>query len=276
MDWPALYELLDAGFPGLKDSIRRMAPLGCEWSGTSTPFVAYDGDRPIAHAGVLEIDLVVEGRPLRVPGIHAVCTHPDHRGRGHARSVIERALAHVDERYGTSILFADVPAMYERFGFRILPQSSFRAPVDPVAPAAVPLRPCDDVDHLQAALRDRAPVSERLGCVGSGYLFAADLVLTRLGLESVHYSADLDAYLVFRIQDGALTLYDVVAREIPPLREILARVGSPAQSVRFTFTPDRFDPPGLEVEPYPEDLLMVRGPWPELRGPFEFPLLAHC
>ena len=41
--------------------------------------------------GVLEIPLVLEGKRVLVGGIHAVGTHPDHRGQGHYRRVMEEA-----------------------------------------------------------------------------------------------------------------------------------------------------------------------------------------
>ncbi|MHC4411127.1 MAG: GNAT family N-acetyltransferase, partial [Planctomycetota bacterium] len=158
-----VYALLGTAFHGMDLAIPSMEPLGAVWHELSTPFVIWENQEPIAHAGVLEIDLVVEGEPLRVPGIHAVCTHPDHRGRGHARELMERALVHIDARFATSILFADVPAMYEKFGYRTVPQSRFTASGRSEGGAG--FEPCRDVRRIHEMLAVREPVSNVLGCV---------------------------------------------------------------------------------------------------------------
>ena len=52
-----------------------------------------------------------------------VIVHPDHRGRGHAKSMVLASLAHPDlsmlRRY--SLLSRDAPGLYRALGFRDLP-----------------------------------------------------------------------------------------------------------------------------------------------------------
>jgi len=229
--------------------------------------------------GILEIDLSSGGHEFRVPGIHAVCTHPDHRGRGYARELTERALEHCDARFGTSVLFADVPEMYAKFGFRTLAQRSFRAAVGPIAtrPGFRPVDPERELDALHAMLGEREPVSNVLGCVRTEYMFFCDLLLASLGFENVYYAEDLDAFAVYRIRNGMLTLFDVVARTVPTLRAILERIDEPVREVRFGFVPDRLDVEGSVLTSLlADDIFMVRGPWPGSPHPFRFPFMAHC
>ena len=76
----------------------------------------------------------------------------------------------------------------------------------------------------------------------------------------------------FDIDDGVLSLYDVVATDLPSLNELLAQVESRIDRVVFYFSPDRFD---LECEPEPhrwdDGVLMVRGPFPDDGPPFMAP-----
>jgi len=267
-----VYRLLGTAFGGMDSAIPKMEPLGAVWHELSTPFVIWKDGEPVSHVGVLEIDLVVEGESLRVPGIHAVCTHPDHRGRGHARELMERALVHIDARFETSILFADVPAMYEKFGYRTLPQSRFTASVQ--SERGRGFEPFRDVRRIHEMLAVREPVSNVLGCVRTEYMFFCDLLLAGLGLESVYHAADLVAVVVYRVDDGVLNLFDVVARELPSLEQILNRVDAPIREIRFGFTPDRFGE--ADASPLEDDIFMVRGPWPKSDQPFRFPYLAHC
>ena len=82
-----VYDLLGLAWPGMPERIPPMEGAGCAWHVISTPFVLWEDGVPVSHAGVLEIELVVGGQPMRVGGIHAVVTRPDHRGRGHQQAV---------------------------------------------------------------------------------------------------------------------------------------------------------------------------------------------
>jgi GNAT superfamily N-acetyltransferase len=275
-----VYALLDLAFPGIGECIPRMEPLAAAWHEVSTAFVLWEGDTPVAHVGVLEIDLVVEDQPLRAQGIHAVCTHPRYRGRGYARELLERALGFCDSRGERCLLFADVPALYEKFDFRTLPQTEFSTGVGPVAnhgPGFRPIDPQRDLPLLRRMLGQREPVSHVLGCVRTEQLFFCNLVLKELGLERIYRAEGLDAFVVFGRQADALVLLDVVARELPTLEQVLERVGRIVGEVRFGFTPDRLGEIGsLRHRPLEGDVFMIRGRWPAVTRPFRYPLLARC
>jgi len=274
-----VYELLDIAFPGLGASIPRMEPLGAAWHENSTPFVLWEGNQPVAHVGVLEIELSSGDDTFRVPGLHAVCTHPEHRGKGLARQLMESALVHCDERFDTAVLFADVPAMYAKFGFRTLDQRAFRIAVQPVDThdGFRPVTPERDLVALHAILAEREPVSRVLGCVRTEYMFFCDLLIAGLGFEHIHYAEDLDAYVVGRVQGETLFLLDVVARRMPSLRALLEHLDRPIREVRFGFVPDQLEVGATVVTTsLADDIFMVRGPWPGPPAPFRFPFMAHC
>lgn len=77
--------------------------------------------------GIFEGERLVSmaGRRMHLPGlieVSAVCTHPDARGRGYARLLMERIIAEIESEGKTAFLHAlpDNPAIriYERLGFR--------------------------------------------------------------------------------------------------------------------------------------------------------------
>ncbi|MBM4085292.1 MAG: GNAT family N-acetyltransferase [Planctomycetes bacterium] len=80
--------------------------------------------------------LQVFSRPMRVGHdvrkvgcIGNVATLPDYRGRGHATRLLEDAIAYMErEGYDLSMLFTGVPPLYEKLGWKAMPQSivSFR------------------------------------------------------------------------------------------------------------------------------------------------------
>jgi GNAT superfamily N-acetyltransferase len=173
-----IFELLDLAFPELSLSAQERAarPLGCHWEEISTPFVYWDGERPVSHVGVLEIPMVLEGREVRAGGVHAVCTHPDFRGRGLYKTLMSDVMRWCEGRYQTLVLTTSQPLLYEPFGFRVMPECRFRG-VLPAAPAGQGMRKLDfgrarDVALLRRVLPDRAPVSLSLGIVREQAVFA--------------------------------------------------------------------------------------------------------
>jgi len=79
---------METAFPGIGAHVEAAGALGLDWGEVSTPFVKIVGGEVVSHVGVLSLPLVIEGRAVTAAGIHAVCTHPDHRRRGHYRAVM--------------------------------------------------------------------------------------------------------------------------------------------------------------------------------------------
>lgn len=268
-----VFELYEHAWPGM--TARAEGARG--WGGVrwevSTPFLHCEGARVLSHVGVLEMNLVVAGRPMLVGGIHAVVTHPDHRRRGHSRALMEEALAWCDARYGTLLLTGE-PALYDRYGFRSVPEHRFAGNLRGRGGSG--LRRLDRKDaadgELVLRLLDaRAPVSRRLGMVRDRAIFLFDTALWPL-----HYAAKLDAVVAYSVKEGVLRLYDVVAERTPPLDEVLALVPEPFERLEVYFAPDEIG--DLVPEPHPlglDEYLMIRGPWP-VDGPAMLPVPARC
>jgi len=256
-------DLLGRCFDGFTATESLARGHGLRWEECSTPFVVLDArGRPIAHVGVLELCLVLDGREEVVGGVHAVCTDPAHRRRGRFRALMEEAAAWCDGRYRTLVLTAGEPALYEPFGFRVFPEHLFaggwRGAAGPNRFRELNRDEPADRALLHRLLAERTGVSLRLGVVRDRDVFLFDTARI-----PIRYSADLDLALVARRDGGTIRILDVVAREMPPLGEILEAAGEPAGRVEVCFPPDRlaFD---LEPEPHVldgDDHLMVRGPF---------------
>ena len=256
--------LIDRVWPGFGERIVRAGRLGFAWESVSTPFVALDGERVIAHVGVLEVPIVVAGRSQVVGGIHAVATDPDHRGRGHARALLTEAIEHCRPRFETLVLTTAIPRFYERLGFRPVREHAFRGRVAPrPAPPAGEVRPLSlddpgDVALLRRLLAARAPVSCRLGPVEPGTIFGIACLLQAGRPEILHYVAPLDAVVACERRGPVLMLHDVVSAVIPRLPALLEWLGEGVEEVLTLFTPDRVGGP-LVPQPGPIEL-MVLGP----------------
>lgn len=279
IDWPSVIELLSRVWPRLASAIPTSARLGARWHEMSTPFTVREGGRVVAHAGVLEVPLVLDGRAVLAAGVHAVCTAPEHRGRGLARRVLEAALAHADA-YELVVLHANDAALYRKFGFRDVPQVAFVADA-PRAPKATPMRRLsdaapDDVARVLSAFAGRTPVSHVLGVGEAGPLFVMDEVLGCDGFRRLWLAEDLEAVVACDLDDThVLQIYDVVARELPAIADIVARVPGRVDAVELLFGPDRVGGRWRTRPLEPMDVFMVRGPFVDARD-VVLPPLARC
>lgn len=278
-----IYDLFDEIWPGMSKAILAAERLGARWQDISTAFVAWDGPRAIAHAGVIEIPLMIDGEKTAVSGIHAVCTRPEHRGKGHSRRLVTEALAHAATRTKTFILGSGDRNLYLRYGFRVIPQTLFEAPASFASAGGAPFRPMsetspEDVRILQRLLAGRKPLSRRLSSVDPGWLFIIDEMLaTRGRFKRIHYAADLDVAAAYDLSGRSLRLYDVVGTRIPPLAELTRRIGGGFDRVELHFTPDSIDAPGaVPFASKIDDELMAIGPFPPEGKPLVLPPLARC
>src|SRR5215467_9854158 len=131
-----MFELLGTVWKRLPAAVERARGWGADWCERSEAFLERDGDAVVAHVGVLPIPVVLDGRAQTLAGVHAVCTRADRRGGGLMRRAMARALARIDARGATAVLWANDPAIYGRFGFVERPEHLFRGP----APASGPPR----------------------------------------------------------------------------------------------------------------------------------------
>ena len=278
-----IYELFDATWPGMENAIHASEAAGAVWHEQSVAFVAWDGPKAVAHAGVMEFPVVLDGVRTRVSGIHAVCTRPEYRMKGLSRRLVMEALAHSATRTKTSILGTGDSLLYTRYGFRAIPQTLFEAPAPRVDPGGDRFRPLsgsspDDLHLLHRLLEARAPLSRTLASVDPGWLFIIDEMLSGRGkFKRLHYAPDLDAVAAYVIVERTLKLYDVVAARIPSLSEIVSRLGVGIDRVELHFTPDVMDAPGAKpIASVIDDELMAIGPFPPEGKPLVLPPLARC
>ena len=89
-------------------------------------FALVDGADVIASAKLYTFDAVLAGDPIRVAGVGAVFTQPEHRGRGGARDLIERLMAKAAaDGADLALLFSEIGAdYYARLGFDVIPTAT--------------------------------------------------------------------------------------------------------------------------------------------------------
>ena len=237
------------------------------------PFALFDREGRCAagiEAGVLTV--MADAALLPITAIRLAGVDPAWRGLGLFRDLMSAALAWCEAAAsGPTLLYTADHALYERFGFQPVAQFKTSGQAPPLV-ARQPSRVIDPHDSedtalLRRILATRAPVSTRCALVGAASLFLSNV----LGAEDLvlAYAADLDAIIVYEIDDTSILLVDIVAAAIPTMAQILSVLPLRPRAEAL-FPTDRLDWTGGLVRE--ETGLMLRGRAPAaMAGPFMLP-----
>lgn len=234
------------------------------------------GDAIVANVSFSHMDLILEGQEVRALQIGTVMTHPGHRRKGLAKSLLEGILK---DHAGDADLFflaadTDAKPLYASLGF--LPWTETRFTVDlsgyplrenPLTPTPCPLPVL--LEHKRTAL----PLSSRLGVRNDEHVL---LFYASLGYDAFVHTVEPDVTVLFEVVGDTLHLYDILSPRPVPLEALIPRIAHAGLTrVRVHFTPDGAVP-GLHTAPDDQGGWMVMSP-SGLTFPDQacFPLLAQ-
>ncbi|AOF92025.1 GNAT family N-acetyltransferase [Sinorhizobium sp. RAC02] len=275
--WQAVADLLDDTFGIDVTALDRFGGP----DPTCTAFAWFDdAGACVANLSAFALPLVVDGVFLHAAGLQSGAVRPSHRGRGLYRDVMQAALDHCDAKgFEAVALLTESPGLYERHGFRTLPQHRFSGP-PPEDGHACPVRRLhiqsdDDVTLLCRLLDGRKPVSDRFSPMRQREMFLFNaLLMPDVKLDLLEEG---DVVVAWRLDEhGRFELLDIVGASIPSLADILASLGISPSRVIVRFAPDRLAWDGAAVQDEGDMVLMLRGA-ENLRPekPFALPPMAE-
>jgi GNAT superfamily N-acetyltransferase len=257
--WSALVALLRHTFDidvGILDRFGGPDP-------TSMPFGYFDADGTcIANFSAFSMPVMVEGRPVKAAGFQSGAVRPEWRGRGLYRDLMNRAFARCDgQGFELGLVLTDKPALYEPFGFRVVPQHKFVGSPPPIQPQTLSrrlsLENAADIDLLKQLLLSRGPASGRFAVVSQVEMFFLNSFFDpEVRLD---YLAAFDAVAAWKEDGRTVQLLDVVGRVIPSLSDILAALGVIPDHVEVCFPSDRLEWQGMPEVHASGTSLMIRG-----------------
>ena len=234
--------------------------------------------RCVANVSVCALPLIVEGRLVDAIGIQSVAVRPEMRRQGLFRDLMQRALAWCDERSPLVLLTTRKPELYERFGFRVVPEHRLAGPAPAPQRGVRPARSLGlktDLALVKRSLDHRVPVSDLVGRRHHGSMFLMNVLESQARWRLDHL-LDYGAIVVSdtRVPE-TFRLLDVVAKEMPPLAAILGALSLRPDRVDICFPTDKL---GYAGEAHPAGKttkLMARGPFVDgERRPFMLPPTA--
>ncbi|MFT4185319.1 MAG: GNAT family N-acetyltransferase [Rhizobium sp.] len=274
--WTGLVELLQDTFSidvGIQDRFGGPDP-------TSMPSGYFDGDgRCVANFTAFSMPIIINGRAIKAAGYQSGAVRQEWRGRGLYHDLMQRAFERTaTEGYELDLLLTDKPALYERYGFRTLPQHVFVAGMPQLrksGPTArqLSLEAPDDLRLIKTLLQNRQPVSARFAVVRQMEMFLLNACFN----TAIRLTALEDEAVVAWTFDGAtFWLLDIAGTAIPSLATILSALDIEPDRIEICFSPDRLDcEVSLELyEGY--TMLMVRGKAAdEITGPLMLSPMAE-
>lgn len=272
-----LFDLVEIVFSGIGELAECGRKLGASWEDASTPFIRFHEDIAITHIGVLEIPMQIMGQKVTVGGIHGVCTRAEFRRRGYYREVMEEVLEYCDKRYETLVLTTPNPEFYTPFGFRELEEYVFKIKWDSQSNRdsfrILNFDNDKDLKLLHRLLETRIPVSNIVGVVQEKAVFCFNE-----GSHPLYYAEDLDLIACMEIKETQLHLFDIVATQIYPLKEIIDRIPQTIEDITIYFSPELLDAGDIRAFPhaFDETVLMVRGKFAAEGEKFMLPRSARC
>lgn len=238
----------------------------------------------IANVSVSLMDLIINGESKRAIQIGTVVTHPDYRGKGLSRALMEHVLDEYEQDCDLFFLFANSSAIdfYPKFGFESFDESQFKLRVNPTLNEYSSLRKLnymneEDLHLMKKMAVSRRPISEQFGVRNNQGIFMFYTI--KVFPDSVYYSEEDEAIIVYQQEGHTLHLYDVVSLGAVELHSLLQRIANEqTEYVRFYFTPDLFAE-SVEIKPMDahDDVLYIKANFALDNQPkFCVPLLAHA
>lgn len=251
------------------------------WDENYRPFTFFEGAAVISNVCVYSMELLVRGVPKSVAQISAVGTAPQFRRRGLNRELTQRAMDWAAENHEFFFLFSDEGAalsFYAACGFR--PVSEYKTQISVVGQKQKSNLLQLDVrnqEHLQRMYRfacERTPVSDVLG-VFNAKLFMF-WCLSHLK-DCIYYCADLDVLVLFRRNGSALTLFDIVGRNMPEFSALYPYIAGPDDlSVEFLFMTDKLNLDEAKFVKTDGNRMHLYGEFPLEETEIIFPYTGHA
>lgn len=249
---------------------------------SSMPFGYFDpAGRCVANFSAFSIPLIINGTLVKAAGYQSGAVLPEFRGHGLYKDLMQRAFAWADTSgFSAGILLTDKPSLYEKYGFKAVPQHRFCGPAPDFQPMDAKTRQLDlnhaaDIAILSEILDHRQPVSNRFAVVRQKEMFLLNSVFDpTITLSLLPALGIVIAWK--RGNDGRLLLLDIAGPSLPTMAEILSHLNQPADRIEAHFPTDRLRWEGTPMAHQGNCVLMVSGlPQQALQTPFMLSPMAE-
>ncbi|EAG4992140.1 N-acetyltransferase, partial [Listeria monocytogenes] len=211
-----------------------------------------------------------------------VMTHPNYRGQGLAKNLLNHVIAKYEDQYDFLYLFANdtVLDFYPKFGFERIEESSFTVDACNLKKKASKLKKLNpdnktDFQLISRIVSKRAPLSNILDVKESEDLLMF-YVLIALKNE-LYYLEELDVIVLMEQEGTDLYVLDILSTKKLDVVEVLSYLSTKKiETIHLLFTPEKSKYIDAAYIIETEDMLFVRPNVLTSENYFLFPATSHA
>ncbi|EBF5196948.1 GNAT family N-acetyltransferase [Listeria monocytogenes] len=252
------------------------------WNDKYVCYSYIDDNKVIANVSINKMNLIYQGEDYRALQIGTVMTHPDYRGQGLAKKLLEHVIAKYEEQYDFLYLFANdtVLDFYPKFGFERVEESSFTVDASSLKREASNLKKLNpgnktDFQLIRRIVSEKTPLSNILDVRESEDLLMF-YVLIALKNE-LYYIEELDVIVLMEQEDADLYVLDILSTKKLDVVEVLRYLPiKKIETIHLLFTPEKSKYIDAAHIIETEDMLFVRPNILTSENYFLFPATSHA
>ncbi|EHM4281548.1 GNAT family N-acetyltransferase [Listeria monocytogenes] len=252
------------------------------WNDKYVCYSYIDNNEVISNVSINKMNLIYQGENYSALQIGTVMTHPNYRGQGLAKNLLNHVIAKYEDQYDFLYLFANdtVLDFYPKFGFERIEESSFTVDACNLKKKASKLKKLNpdnktDFQLISRIVSERAPLSNILDVKESEDLLMF-YVLIALKNE-LYYLEELDVIVLMEQEGTYLYVLDILSTKKLDVVEVLSYLSTKKiETIHLLFTPEKSKYIDAAYIIETEDMLFVRPNVLTSENYFLFPATSHA
>ncbi|ENL6585285.1 GNAT family N-acetyltransferase [Listeria monocytogenes] len=252
------------------------------WNDKYVCYSYIDNNEVISNVSINKMNLIYQGEIYSALQIGTVMTHPNYRGQGLAKNLLNHVIAKYEDQYDFLYLFANdtVLDFYPKFGFERIEESSFTVDACNLKKKASKLKKLNpdnktDFQLISRIVSERAPLSNILDVKESEDLLMF-YVLIALKNE-LYYLEELDVIVLMEQEGTDLYVLDILSTKKLDVVEVLSYLSTKKiETIHLLFTPEKSKYIDAAYIIETEDMLFVRPNVLTSENYFLFPATSHA
>ncbi|EGT1605310.1 GNAT family N-acetyltransferase [Listeria monocytogenes] len=252
------------------------------WNDKYVCYSYIDNNEVISNVSIYKMNLIYQGENYSALQIGTVMTHPNYRGQGLAKNLLNHVIAKYEDQYDFLYLFANdtVLDFYPKFGFERIEESSFTVDACNLKKKASKLKKLNpdnktDFQLISRIVSKRAPLSNILDVKESEDLLMF-YVLIALKNE-LYYLEELDVIVLMEQEGTDLYVLDILSTKKLDVVEVLSYLSTKKiETIHLLFTPEKSKYIDAAYIIETEDMLFVRPNVLTSENYFLFPATSHA
>ncbi|PCW57731.1 GNAT family N-acetyltransferase [Listeria monocytogenes] len=252
------------------------------WNDKYVCYSYIDNNEVISNVSINKMNLIYQGENYSALQIGTVMTHPNYRGQGLAKNLLNHVIAKYEDQYDFLYLFANdtVLDFYPKFGFERIEESSFTVDACNLKKKASKLKKLNpdnktDFQLISRIVSKRASLSNILDVKESEDLLKF-YVLIALKNE-LYYLEELDVIVLMEQEGTDLYVLDILSTKKLDVVEVLSYLSTKKiETIHLLFTPEKSKYIDAAYIIETEDMLFVRPNVLTSENYFLFPATSHA